>query len=107
MTTVALEDRRGGLSSMKDAMRAFLSESGLGSKLKNGEVLHAWSAAAGPALSGRARPVGFRHGELVVAVRSAPHFQELKSFTGEGIRRAANKRLGGERIRSVTFRLEQ
>ena len=91
---------------MREAMRAFLGESGLSAKLKNGEVLHAWSAAAGPALAGRARPVSFLRGELVVAVRSAPHFQELSGFAGEGIRRAANKRLGGERIRSVTFRLE-
>jgi len=107
VTTVGLEDRRGGLSSMKQALRAFLIESGLGTKLKDSEVHQAWTQAVGPALAARARPVRFDAGELTVAVRSAPHFQELKGFTGEGFRRAANKRLGSERIRRVTFRFEQ
>ena len=92
---------------MKDAMRSFLVDSGIGAKLKHAEVYRAWTQVVGPALATRARAVRFEHGELTVAVRSAPHFQELKGFTGEGFRRAANKRLGAERIRRVTFRLEQ
>lgn len=95
------------MSSMRNALRSFLIESGIGTKLKDAEVHQAWSQAAGAALAGRARPVRFERGELTVAVRSAPHFQELKGFTGEGLRRAANQRLGSERIRRVTYRLEQ
>ena len=88
-------------------MRSFLADSGIGAKLKDGEVFHAWTQVLGAGLATRARPVRFERGELTVAVSSAPHFQELKGFTGEGFRRAANKRLGSERIRRVTFRLEQ
>lgn len=95
------------MSSMKDALRSFLVDSGIGAKLMHSEVYHAWIQAVGTTLATRARPVRFERGELTVAVRSAPHFQELKGFTGEGFRRAANKRLGAERIRRVTFRLEQ
>jgi hypothetical protein len=67
------------------------------------EVLAAWGQAMGPALVERARAVRFRDGELTVEVASATLLQELNNFTGEGHRRAANRRLGSERIRRVTF----
>jgi len=104
--TLGAETGRGGLSSMQQAIRGFLSTSGIGPRLRDAEVHRAWLEVVGPDLAARARPVRFRAGELTVAVRSAPHLQELKSFTGESFRRAANERLGGERIRRVTFRLE-
>jgi hypothetical protein len=44
---------------------------------------------------------------LQVAVTSAAHLQELSTFTGEGYRKAANRKLGGERIQSIEFRLER
>ena len=91
---------------MQEAIRGFLTDSGIGAKLRHAEVHRAWIEAVGPALAKRARPMRFHAGELTVAVKSAPHLQELKTFTGEGFRQAANARLGAERIRSVTFRLE-
>ncbi len=92
---------------MGDAMKVFLSESGLGAKLRDWDVHQAWRDTLGPVLCKRARSVLYRHGELVVEVESAAHKQELESFTAEGYRRKANQRLGTERIRRVTIKLKK
>lgn len=98
---------RGGVSSMEQAVKAFLVESGLGSKLRDLPVYEAWQAVLGEELSHRARPVDFRRGELVVEVESAVHLHELSNFTGERYRQLANRDLGSERIRKVTFKLKR
>jgi len=95
------------VSSLGDAMRAFLAESGLATKLRDWPVLEAWSKAAGEQLARRARAVRFQDGELLVEVESAAHLQELKSFTGERYRRLANEHLGRESIRRVVFKLKR
>lgn len=99
--------RRGGVSSFGDAMRQYLAESGLATKLRNWPVIDAWSTAVGEPLARRARAVRFQHGELLVEVESATHLQELKSFTGERYRRLANERLGRESIQRVVFKLKR
>ena len=88
---------------MAEALQQFLRASRLDRRLAEHEVLAAWDEALGPPLAGRARALRFRDGELVVEVASAALLQELSNFTGEGHRRAANRRLGAERIRQVTF----
>jgi hypothetical protein len=84
-----------------------LRDSGLGPKLLSQEVYAAWSAACGQELASRARATRFTDGVLLVEVQSAPHLAELKSFSGESLRRAANQRLGSDRIRQVTFQLKR
>ena len=49
----------------------------------------------------------FARGELLVEVESAAHFQELSSFTGEQYRVLANRRLGGEEIQKIVFKLKR
>jgi len=56
-------------------------------------------------MKANAKPVRFRNGELSVDVKSSSMLYELRSFTGEGIRNAANEKLGQEAIRKVAFRL--
>lgn len=92
---------------MGQAVKAFLAESGLGSKLRDLPVYEAWQEALGEELSRRAKPVDFRRGELVVEVESAVHLHELANFTGERFRQLANRDLGFERIRKVTFKLKR
>ena len=48
-----------------------------------------------------------RRKELVVEVESAAHKQELESFTAEGYRQQANRRLGTDRIQRVTIKLKR
>lgn len=92
---------------MRDAMRAFLSQSGLDRRLRDWPVFEAWNAVVGEALARRARPVRYRAGELLVEVESAAHLQELRGFTGEEFRRIANQRLEREEIRRVVFKLKR
>jgi hypothetical protein len=100
-------DRRGGLAPLRVAIDGFLNTSGMAPRLRGAQVLGAWREVVAPAVARRARAVRFDRGELVVEVASAPCLHELESFTGENYRRAANARLGSERIRRVTFRLKK
>ena len=56
-------------------------------------------------MKGKVKPVRFRNGELSVEVKSSALLYELRSFTGEDFRNAANERLGKEAIRKIAFRL--
>ena len=53
----------------------------------------------------RVAPVRLRRGELTVEVSSSPLFHELRSFTGNDFRKNANRKLGADTIRRVTFKL--
>lgn len=89
---------------MRDALAGFLRDTHLDKRLREQRVLSAWKAALGPELAEHARAVRFAGGELVVEVGSAALLGELTNFTGEPLRRAANTRLGAERITSVSYR---
>ena len=93
------------MAPVKDVLSAFLRDSGIASKLRDSPVLRAWSESAAARYGTRTKIVRFQDGELLVEVSSAAHLEELRSFTGEELRQAANRRLGSERIRRVTFKL--
>ena len=86
-------------------MRDFMRASGISAHARAGTVFAAWNGAAEAALGGQALAVRFQGGELVVEAGSSAQLQELKSFLGEGVRQEANRRLGEEKIRRVTFRI--
>jgi predicted nucleic acid-binding Zn ribbon protein len=88
-------------------MEGYLRESGLASKLALRRIYAAWDGACGPRLAAHARPVRFRDGQLLVEVQSSAHLHELENFTGEGLRRAANQRLGRAEILKVDFQLKR
>ena len=96
--------QRGGVSPLGDALAGFLRGAKLDRRLREAEVFAAWRAVLGPQLAERARAVRFERGELTVEVGSAALLGELSSFTGERHRQAANARLGGDRIHSVSFK---
>ena len=97
--------RKGGQVGLGDAVRRFMSTSGVRARQSSGAVFAAWNDAAEAALGGRAPAVRFQKGELVVETPSSAHLQELKGFLGEELRREANRRLGEEKISRVTFRI--
>lgn len=101
---------RGGLSSLQDELSTYLRATGLDAHMRHWKVFEAWSKALGAELGKRARAVRYRDGELLVEVGSAAHLHELKNFTGEGYRRAANDHLttagGRDTIRRVVFKLK-
>jgi len=93
------------MAPIKSVLAIYLREHGLTTKLRDANVLRAWRECSATRYGTRARAQRFADGELLVEVASAAHLQELKSFTGEELRRAANQRLGAERIYRVTFKL--
>ena len=97
--------KRGGVAPVKDVLATWIKGSGLASKLRDAEAFRAWREALGASLAARAVPVRFDSGELTLEVRSAAHLHEFQNFSGEQYRRAANKKLGAERITRVVFRL--
>ena len=97
--------RRGGVAPLGRAISQFLQTSGMGDKMRDWKVHEAWRDALGPELAQHATSVDFRRGELVVEVASSAHKHELVNFTGEQYRREANRRMGNNRIRRVSFKL--
>ncbi|MEZ6002903.1 MAG: DUF721 domain-containing protein [Planctomycetota bacterium] len=98
--------KRGRQTTLGDALKAFLQESGLDKRMRESVVFDAWHKALGPEFSKRARAIQFRSGNLVVETESAAHRHQLVSFTGERFRRRANEILGADRILKVTYKLK-
>ncbi len=73
--------------------------------MRDWKVHQAWRDALGPELADQATSVDFLRGELIVEVDSAAQKHELASFTGEQYRQEANRRLGENRIRRVSFKV--
>lgn len=92
---------------MQEALVSYLRSTGLDKQLAQARVLRAWKESVGESMAKRARAVRFQDGELLVEVSSAPHFHELKNFTGERYRTLANQKLGAARITRVSFQLER
>jgi len=99
--------RHGEPLQFKEALKRYLKGSGLGERLRHGDVHQAWSQALGVKNASRARSVAYRGGELIVEVESAAHKQELETFTADRYRRKANQFLGTDRIHRVTIKMKK
>lgn len=107
MTATEERSTRRGPVPFGDALRRYLHGSGLGARLRNARVYEAWNGAVGERTARYAKPVRFHFGDLTIEVESSVHLHELQNFTGEQFRQAANRQLGEERIRKVSFRLKR
>ncbi|TAJ16990.1 MAG: DUF721 domain-containing protein [Planctomycetota bacterium] len=94
---------RRGKATLADAIRVWLDQAGLAGTAKESRVLAAWARAAG-ATAKRARAVRFQRGVLTVEVSSSAVMQELAAFSGEALRKAANRALGGDRIDRIVYK---
>ena len=99
------EKRKGQQVVIGDAVKRYMRTSGIAARESSGAVFSAWNDAAEALLGTRVPAIKFQGGELVVETASSAHLQELKSFQGEELRQEANRRLGGEKISRVSFRL--
>lgn len=107
MVVAEERDIRRGPVPLRDALRRYLRDSGLGGRLRNATVYQAWNDALGERAARHARPVRLQFGDLTVEVESSVHLHELQNFTAEQYRQEANRRLGEERIRKISFRLKR
>ena len=97
--------RKGGQVALGDALKNFMKTSGINQTAGEGATFSAWNAAAEALLGAQAPAVRFQNGELVAEANSSAQLQELKGFLGEELRQEANRRLGGEKISKVVFRI--
>jgi predicted nucleic acid-binding Zn ribbon protein len=96
---------RRGKSTLSDAIQVWLRQAGLTGAMGERRVLSAWTREAGN-IARRARAVRFERGVLTVEVSSSAQLHELSSFTGEGLRKAANRALGSDRIDRIAYKLK-
>lgn len=99
------EERKGQQVAIGDAVKRFMRTSGINARESSGAIFSAWNDATEALLGMRVPAVKFQGGELTVETSSSAHLQELKSFHGEQLRTEANRRLGGEKISTVSFRI--
>jgi hypothetical protein len=99
------EKRKGQQVVIGDAVKRYLRTSGIAERSNSGAIFSAWNDAVEALLGARVPAVRFQSGELTVETPSSAQLQELKSFQGEQLRQEANRRLGGEKISRVSFRI--
>jgi len=105
--STGLEQERGGVRSMNDALSEFLDATKLLQRKKAIPAIQAWEDAVGESIAARARAVSFRRGELIVEVDSQALLAELRGFAAEDLRTRADELLEGATIRKVTFKLQR
>lgn len=87
-------------------IHAFLKEHHLTAGGAHLAVFEAWNQSAAEQGIAHTHPVLFRKGHLSVEVASAALLQELRNFTGEGLRIKTNERLKKELIRKISFKIQ-
>ena len=95
--------RRGPLP-LDGLIQSFLRENNLTTSPGYSAVFRAWNETSDPTMRNHTEPVLYRGGKLTVEVDSAALLQELRTFTGEALRRKINKQLGKETIRRIAFK---
>ena len=85
-------------------LRDWLETSGLGNKLKHGDLYAAWEEVVGPAIRRHTRIAGIAHHKLYVNVDSAAHLQELRNFYKAQLLRDLRASVPGVLIQDIVFR---
>lgn len=93
-----------GLQPIGGSVDAFLKRIGMPAAVDLGTVVETWSEVAGEPFATSSRPVGLRHGELVVGVESGPSASLLKYRIGELLDRLQTH-FGSEMITAVRIRV--
>ena len=91
---------------LDEIIRSVLKETGVKKAPKSSRTFKAWSDQLTDAERNQATPVRFFRGTLTVEVSSGVFLHELKNIKNETYRTQANKALGEELIRKVSFRLK-
>jgi predicted nucleic acid-binding Zn ribbon protein len=79
---------------------------GLRERLRETEVIDAWSKIVGDFIAVHSTPVALREGSLYVRVLQPALHYELEQVSKSEILRKLKQRFGGKTIRDVRFRVE-
>jgi len=84
---------------------ALMQKLGLKERLRESEVIDAWSSIVGEFIAAHSAPVALRDGILYVRVLQPALHYELEQVSKADILRKLKKRFGGRVIRDVRFRV--
>ena len=93
------------VSSMKEALKEYLSESGLGWMMKHQEVVELWQQAAGKEIGEKTRIVSYTNGCLSIEVFSPTLKAEMENYHASELLEAMQAAVPEMRLRKLRFRL--
>lgn len=88
-----------------DLVPALMQKLGLSERLRENEILRAWSQVVGEFIATHSAPVSLRDGILYVRVLQPALHYELEQISKAQILRKLKQRFGGKTIRDLRFRL--
>jgi predicted nucleic acid-binding Zn ribbon protein len=91
--------------SPSDLMPRLMQRLGLRERLRETEVIDAWSKIVGDFIATHSTPVALREGILYVRVLQPALHYELEQISKSEILRKLKQRFGGKTIRDVRFRV--
>jgi predicted nucleic acid-binding Zn ribbon protein len=91
--------------SPSELMPKLMQRLGLRERLRETEVIEAWSKIVGDFIAAHSAPVALREGVLYVRVLQPALHYELEQISKSEILRKLKQRFGGKTIRDVRFRL--
>ena len=84
---------------------ALMQKLGLKERLREAEVIDAWSKIVGEFIAAHSAPVALREGILYVRVLQPALHYELEQISKSEILRKLKRRFGGKTIRDLRFRV--
>ncbi len=84
---------------------ALMQKLGLKERLRESEVINAWSSIVGEFIAAHSTPVALRDGVLYVRVLQPSLHYELERVAKTQVLRKLKLRFGGKTIRDIRFRL--
>jgi predicted nucleic acid-binding Zn ribbon protein len=84
---------------------ALMQKLGLKERLREAEVIDAWSKIVGEFIAAHSAPVALREGILYVRVLQPALHYELEQISKSEILRKLKRRFGGKTIRDIRFRV--
>ena len=88
-----------------ELMPKLMQRLGLRERLREAEVIEAWSKIVGDFIAAHSSPVALREGVLHVRVLQPALHYELEQISKSEILRKLKQRFGGKTIRDVRFRV--
>jgi predicted nucleic acid-binding Zn ribbon protein len=88
-----------------EVMPKLMQRLGLRERLRETEVIDAWSKIVGDFIAAHSSPVALREGVLYVRVLQPALHYELEQISKSEILRKLKQRFGGKTIRDVRFRI--
>ena len=95
--------RRSKTQQISEVIQAFLSESGLDSRLKEVELINSWEEIVGTMISKRTKKIEIKNGKMIIYLQSSVVKNELMMLR-ESLRNSLNEKAGEEIIKEIILK---